>query len=86
MGSPDATAEAVLHHRQRMDSLIVRLRELKAEGATKIAFHPNGSVASVEFGPSVDSSEYQHDDPDPDAAPIRRVTGGLVPRASRDSQ
>jgi hypothetical protein len=74
----------VLQHRQRMDSRTALARELKAEGATRIAFHPDGSLAEVEFGPSV-QYETQAEDHTPAEAPYRSPLGRLVPRASRDT-
>jgi hypothetical protein len=57
-------------------------RQLRVEGATKVTFHANGAVASIEFGPAVTPhEETQHEEPvDPRDTHPRRPTGGLVPR------
>ncbi len=63
--------------------ILETVRALRAEGATSIAFHADGSVASVAFGPV--ESEYQHEGQDTATeTPTRRVTGALVPRAPTD--
>lgn len=63
------------------DARLTLLRELKAEGATKVTLHPDGSIASVEFGP--DAAQPHHDDQHENpvvVTPKRRPTGQLVPR------
>lgn len=68
-----------------MADLLKLVRELKAEGATRIAFHPDGSLASAEFGPAYEQ-EDQHDDSKPVVVtPPRRPTGQLVPRVGSRS-
>lgn len=55
------------------------LEKLRESGAVKVSFHPDGTLASVEFGPPSVHEETQHAEP----KPARRVsaTGGLVQRA-----
>ena len=69
------------------DPRIALLRELKGEGATRVAFHPDGSLASVEYGDTATalprSHEDQHDDSSVEVTPPRRPTGMLVPRGDR---
>ncbi len=69
-----------------MNALLEKLQALRALGATRVAFHPDGEVSAVDFGPLSADPEHQHDDPNPGTAPMRSVTGGLVPRAERHSQ
>lgn len=61
------------------------LDQLRAEGATRVAFHESGALASVEYGPLVApfAGEGQHDDtPAPKGHGYPPSPGGrLVPRA-----
>lgn len=67
------------------DPRIAKALELKDAGATKVAFGPDGEVASVEFGPAYEQ-EDQHDDSKPVVVtPARRPTGQLVPRVGSRS-
>lgn len=75
--------ELMLKDENRMPDLLKLVRELKAEGATRIALHPDGSIASVEFGPASPAYEDQHDPSDVEVTPKRRPTGQLVPRGDR---
>lgn len=61
---------------------------LKAEGATRIAYHSDGSLAEVEFGDSATprTQEDQDEPRDPRTTHPRRPTGGLVTRAADDSR
>lgn len=61
-----------------------KLEELRAKGASKLTFHADGSLASIEFAPSSASSdERQREKPkDP---PRARAVGGLVPRVDISS-
>lgn len=77
------SGKSMLQVKDRMADLLKLVRELKAEGATRIALHPDGSIASVEFGPAYE--EPQHDPRDVDVTPKRRPTGQLVPVGNRDS-
>lgn len=52
----------------------MRLRSL---GVVRATFHPDGSLASVEFSPPVDTS--QSETPKPERV-VMRAVGGLVPR------
>jgi hypothetical protein len=62
------------------------IQRLKAEGATRIAFHPDGSLSSIEFGPTMPATEEgQNEHRDPAATYPRRPTGGLVTRGDSDS-
>lgn len=66
------------------------LEALRGQGAIRIAFHPSGTLASVEFGPVVsdDDDDIQHgtsDAPKGDA-PTRSHVGRLVPRVQTDRQ
>ncbi len=67
---------------------VTLLQQLRSEGATKVAFHPNGALASVEFGPAVSDDGPQHEAPDAPKGETRAVSpvGRLVPRVQRDSQ
>lgn len=72
------------YSQQRMPDLQL-LDSLRERGVSRATFHPDGSIASVEFGPiASDSDEPQHEAP---KGPPKRMsaTGGLVPRVG-DSQ
>lgn len=63
------------------DPVIDRVRVLREMGATKVRVSADGEV-EADFGPATEEShkDRQHDEPEP--APVRRVTGALVPRGS----
>jgi hypothetical protein len=66
----------------------IDLEELRGKGVTRASFHPDGSLASVEFGPLASSPE-DATQPEQPAAPMKRrsAVGGLVPRGDKpDSQ
>lgn len=65
-----------------MTDILETIRALREMGATQVTLHPDGSVASVVFGPESSESEApQRETP----APKRKsATGGLVPRDSSD--
>lgn len=68
------------------DPVLEMLDALKERGVTRATFHPDGSLASVEYGPSasVSAGDIQHETPkEPKRA---RAVGGLVPRAGSDPQ
>jgi hypothetical protein len=71
-----------------MADVVDVILRLKAEGATRIALHPDGSVAQVEFGDSTlpRTQENQDEPRDPRSTYPRRPTGGLVTRAADDSR
>ncbi len=62
------------------------LERLIAMGATEVAYHANGGVASIKLGPAV-SSKDEKSQPDDSKQPTRRVsaTGGLVLRGPDNS-
>lgn len=63
-----------------------KLEELRAKGATKVTFHADGSLASVDFSPSTASAspdDRQHQASEP--MKRARSVGGLVPRADSSS-
>lgn len=79
---PDCASPPVqLHSEQRMAE--IDLDDLRAKGVTRAAFHPDGSLASVEFGPlatpAARTADTKHDEP---KGPPKRMsaTGGLVRR------
>jgi len=65
-----------------MTDMLTRLRELRAEGVVKATFHPDGSVASVEFGPE-EPEGAQNEVPKPSPR-VLSTTGRLVPRVVAD--
>jgi hypothetical protein len=70
-----------------MADVVDVILRLKAEGATRIALHPDGSVASVDFGEAMPATQENQDEPrDPRSTHPRRPTGGLVTRAADDSR
>jgi hypothetical protein len=65
------------------------LEALRGQGAIRIAFHPSGALASVEFGPVVgdpDESQHEASDAPKGDAPTRSHVGRLVPRVQTDRQ
>ncbi len=75
------------HGMRDVMDLIGVIQRLKTEGATRIEFHPNGEVASIEIGPVAlpRSNEDIQDEPsDPRKTYPRRPTGGLVTRQGED--
>ncbi len=64
--------------------LLERLRE---RGATKVSFHPDGSIATIEYAAAAmpHIHDTQHENTTPVVTPPRRPTGQLVPRGDRSS-
>ena len=59
--------------------MAIDLDELRAKGVTRASFNPDGSLASVEFGPvtsPVDESKPE----DPEQPRRKSAVGRLVPR------
>ena len=65
------------------------LEMLKEMGASKASFFPDGSIASVDFGPDTTQHEIPNtstsDAPETLTRHRSRSTGQLVPRARTDS-
>lgn len=66
------------------------LEMLKEMGACKASFFPDGSIASVDFGPDTNQHEIPNTSRDDDTPATltrhrSRSTGQLVPRARTDS-
>ncbi len=60
------------------------LDELRGRGVARATFHPDGSLATVEFGTL--TSDEDKDQRDQQPGPKRRsVVGGLIPRVASDS-
>jgi hypothetical protein len=57
-----------------------KLEELRAKGASKLTFHADGSLASIEFAPSSASVKDERQHEKPKDLPRARAVGGLVPR------
>lgn len=62
------------------------LEALRSKGATKVAFHPNGALASVEFGPVASDGEPQNEASDAPEPRVSGPVGRLVPRVASDRQ
>jgi hypothetical protein len=59
------------------------LERLRAGGALKVSFHPDGALSAVEFSPLVAAPAADDDAQHEDSTPQKRkmsATGGLVPR------
>lgn len=65
------------------------MKELRDMGAVRVVLHPDGTIASVDFGPQASEAETQHEQPQGSAARDPRVVarmaaGGLARLAAID--
>lgn len=54
--------------------------DLRERGVTRATFHPDGSLASVEYGHLAPTGDTQHEDLKDQPKRAARAVGGLKPR------
>lgn len=71
----------------RMRTADEKLDELRRQGIKHVAFYPDGSIQSVEFGPQLsafDDTPARASSEDQQPSPRPAATARLIPRVQRD--